>query len=87
LHNSKKCCTFAAAKVKIHTMSDKEPLYFLSFCVEAYKMRHGMSGDDALALFDRKGVTSYLTEHYDVLHTQGKDWLVDDIDQFIQNRQ
>lgn len=50
-------------------------------------MRHGLSGDDALALFDRKGVTSYLTEHYDVLHTQGKDWLVDDIDQFIQNRQ
>ena len=44
-------------------------------------MRHGMSGDDALALFDRKGVTSYLTGHYDVLHTQGKDWLVDDIDQ------
>ena len=86
MHNSKKCCTFAVAKVKAYTMNDKEPLYFLSFCVEAYKMRHGMSGDDALALFDRKGVTSYLTEHYDVLHTQGKEWLVDDIDQFIQNR-
>lgn len=50
-------------------------------------MRHGLSGDETLALFDRKGVTSYLTEHYDVLHTQGKEWLIDDIDQFIQNRQ
>ena len=62
-------------------------IYFLAFCVEAYKARHNMTGEEALALFDIKGVTPYLLEHYDVLHTQSKDWLVDRIEKFIQTNE
>ena len=68
-------------------MNGDEKLYFLSFCVEAYKMRHGMSGEAVLNLFDEKGVTQYLMEYYDVLHTQGEKWIVADIDEFIQKHQ
>ena len=67
-------------------MATKEQIYFLSFCVEAYKMRHGLSGEEVLRLFDRMGVTRYLTDHCEVLHTQSKDWIVDDIDEFIRIR-
>lgn len=49
-------------------------------------MRHGLSGDEVLNLFDRMGVTRYLTDNCDVLHTQGQDWIVDDIDEFIRIR-
>jgi len=48
-------------------------------------MRHDMSGEAVLNLFDEKGVTQYLMEYYDVLHTQGEKWIVADIDEFIQN--
>ena len=68
-------------------MNGDEKLYFLSFCVEAYKMRHGMSGEAVFTLFDEKGVTQYLMEYYDVLHTQGEKWIVADIDEFIQKHQ
>lgn len=67
-------------------MRSNEELYFLSFCVEAYKMRHHMSGDDVMKLFDDRGVTQYLTNNYGVLHTQGERWIVDDIDEFLQDR-
>lgn len=65
--------------------SEKE-LFFLSFCVEAFKMRHHMQGGAVLALFDRLGVTQYLTDHFEVLHTQGEKWIIDDIDKFIETR-
>ena len=67
-------------------MATKEKIYFLSFCVEAYKMRHGLAGEEVLRLFDKMGVTRYLTDHCEVLHTQSKDWIVDDIDEFIRIR-
>ena len=40
----------------------------------------------ALEEFERFGVFEYLTEFYDVLHTLGKEYLVDDIDRFIEKR-
>ena len=73
---------FAAESCK-ERMNGDEKLYFLSFCVEAYKMRHDMSGEAVLNLFDEKGVTQYLMEYYDVLHTQGEKWIVADIDELV----
>lgn len=58
-------------------------LYFVSFCVEQYKMRKGISGSEVMALFDKCGVTEYLCNHYDVLHTQGASWLMEEIEEFI----
>jgi hypothetical protein len=40
---------------------------------------------EALCSFQRTGVFQYLTDGYDVLHTQGKDYIVRDIDEFILN--
>ena len=65
-------------------MNTTEPLYFLSFCVEAYKMRHHLSGADVLQLFDKTGATQYLIDGYEALHTQGEDWIVADIEEFIR---
>lgn len=61
-------------------------LEFKIFCFEAYKARHGLKGVQALEEFERFGVFEYLTEFYDVLHTLGKEYLVDDIDRFIEKR-
>lgn len=60
--------------------------YFLSFCIEQYKMEKGISGADAVQVLKLYGVLEYLAEHFDVLHTQSKQWLLADIDEFIQIR-
>lgn len=60
--------------------------YFISFCIEQYKCAKGMMGEDVVLLFGRYGVLEYLQEFFDVLHTQGGEWLVEDIDNFIKAR-
>ncbi len=59
---------------------------FLSFCIEHYKRAKGMSGEVTLKLFSQYGVLEYLKDCYDVLHTQGYQWLVTEIDNFINRR-
>ena len=61
---------------------DADILYFVSFCIEQYKMHKGLSGSETMKLFDRKGVTSYLADHFDVLHTQSAHWLMQEIDEY-----
>ena len=58
--------------------------YFLSFCIEQYKKEKGISGAEAAQLLQGYGVLEYLKEHFEVLHTQSKQWLLADIDEFIK---
>ena len=69
-------------------MKDKELdiAYFLSFCMEQYKNKHQISGEEVATLFERYGVLPYLEDNFEVLHTQGHRWLMDDIDEVINNR-
>lgn len=60
---------------------------FKTFCLEQYKEKHQISGMEALQLFDRNDVLSYLQECYEPLHTQGADYIVDDIDEYIRFRE
>lgn len=60
--------------------------YFLSFCIEQYKKEKNVSGADAVQTLKQYGVLEYLAEHFDVLHTQSKQWLLADIDEFIHIR-
>ena len=60
--------------------------YFISFCIEQYKNAKSMSGEEAMQLFSQYGVLEYLYDFFDVLHTQGHQWILADIDEFIQAR-
>lgn len=60
---------------------------FKTFCLEQYKEKHQISGMEALQLFDRNDVLPYLQECYEPLHTQGADYIVDDIDEYIRFRE
>lgn len=61
--------------------------YFVSFCIEQYKNEKGLSGAEAMKMLDKYGVLEYLEEHYEVLHTQSHQWILQDIDEFIGIRQ
>lgn len=62
-------------------------LAFKAFCFEAYRAEKNMSGRDTMILFNRYGVLDYLDICYDVLHTTGRKYIIDDIDVFIRIRQ
>lgn len=58
--------------------------YFIAFCIEQYKTAKGMSGEEVAKLFYNKGVAQYLSDNYEVLHTQSHQWLIEEIDDFIE---
>lgn len=60
--------------------------YFLSFCTEQYKNEKHLSGSDAVTVLEMYGVLDYLAEHYEMLHTQSRQWLMEDINEFIALR-
>lgn len=60
--------------------------YFIAFCIEQYKTAKGMKGEDVAKLFYDKGVDCYLSDNYEVLHTQSHQWLIEEIDDYL-NRQ
>lgn len=61
-------------------------MYFLSFCIEQYKNAKGIDGTEAMNVFVKYDVLDYLKDHYEVLHTQSHRWILEEIDEFIENR-
>ena len=60
--------------------------YFLSFCIEQYMKAKGLSREVVISLLSEKGVLDYLAEHFEILHTQSSQWIVEDIEEFIKER-
>ncbi|MDH8701318.1 anaerobic C4-dicarboxylate transporter [Dysgonomonadaceae bacterium PH5-43] len=61
-------------------------LLFLAFCIENYQEHKKLSVEETLFLFNKYGVVSYLADVFDMLHTQGKDYIMSEIDEYINNR-
>ena len=60
--------------------------YFVSFCVEQYKNAKHLTGSQAFEELNQYGVLDYLVENYEILHTQSYQWILEDIDEFINIR-
>lgn len=65
---------------------EKDVALFVAFCIEEYGAAKGMSGEQVLDLFSKYGLVDYLSEFYDVLHTQSRQWLIEEIDEYIEIR-
>lgn len=66
---------------------DKDIAIFVAFCVEEYAAAKGIFGGEAFDLFARYGVVDYLSRDFEPLHTQGRQWLIDEIDEFMALRE
>ncbi len=60
--------------------------YFVSFCIEQYKNEKRLTGEEAMRQLDNYNALDYLCEHYETLHTQSRQWILEDIDEFINLR-
>ncbi len=61
-------------------------LLFIAFCIESYKEHKHTNAGEVIFLFKKYGVIDYLTQGFDVLHTQGREYIMSDIDRYIDNR-
>ncbi len=66
--------------------SDSSKELFAIFCLENYKEYHNISAMQAFAVFTFYSVFDYLNNGYEILHTQGKAYIVDEINRFIKKR-
>ena len=60
--------------------------HFKIFCLENYKNKNKLKGEEALRLFEKYDVLNYINSFYDVLHTLGEQYIVANIEEFINNR-
>ena len=62
-------------------------LPFMVLCVEEYKNKKGLTGKEVMTLFNKYSVFEYIKDFYEVLHTTGVRYIVNDIDLYIKSRQ
>jgi hypothetical protein len=66
-------------------MDEKTP--FIAYCIEEYKTAEKLSGKAVIDLFNRFRVLDYIRSCYEALHTTGRQYIVNDINLYIQARQ
>ncbi len=59
---------------------------FMIFCLEAYKNAKQITGKNALNEFRKYNVFEYLENSFDILHSQGLNYITDEINEFINNQ-
>lgn len=59
---------------------------FFTYTLEKYAISKRIGGLQALAIFKEYGVDTFLFSHYDLLHTQGTGYVIDEIQRYIDRR-
>lgn len=58
----------------------KKKTYFVSFCIELLKNARVISGSEAARLLNECGALDYICNNFEVLHTQGTQWILAEIE-------
>lgn len=60
---------------------------FMIFCTEQYKSAKKLTGRQVAELFSQYQVWDYIYSCFEALHTTGVNYIVEDIDLYIEARQ
>lgn len=60
---------------------------FMVYCTEQYKSAKKLTGKQVSDLFTRYRVWDYIYSCFEALHTTGTNYIVEDIDLYIEARQ
>lgn len=60
-------------------------IWFLASCIELYKDKKKMSGQDAYNYLRKNGAVDFITRCWDGLHMTSPLYIVDSIDEYINN--
>lgn len=77
---------FESARKDDYRFVKSEEFEFYTYTLEKYALAKGLTGLQALALLKRYKADDFLLDHYDLLHTQGTGYVIDEIDRLIRHR-
>lgn len=79
---------FVNEEERIERLSEKEQeiMRFWTFCVERFKVRHGIAGLAAGILFSKNGIFKFLACNFEVEHILDAEQIVDDIDRILKRK-
>lgn len=70
--------------VSDYTGDDSIPA-FIAFVIEQYKHHKGISGEKSMEILSDAGVLEHLAEFYDVMHQHGAKWIMEELDEMVEN--
>lgn len=70
----------------VNLNSEEQVIEFISFCIENYKVDHSLKGKEVTKLFADNNVIGFLADSYELLHTQSKRYIIEEIDLYLKNR-
>ncbi len=56
---------------------------FLIYCIERYRNVKGLSGAEVVKLFNEYGIMDFIRQFFDLLHINGDEYIVQEIDDYI----
>ncbi len=59
---------------------------FLIYCIEIYKNAKKLNGKEVTELFEKYDVFNYITTFFEALHTTGDQYIIEDIDGYIESK-
>jgi len=62
-------------------------LSFKLFCIEKYADKKNIPSNEVYKLFESKGILKMLDEDYDILHGHGFEYVINDIEKVLENKQ
>lgn len=70
------------------SIENNRELEFAIFCIENIAVYLGMDGKDVYKLLTKDSdiLCSYIVPEFEMLHTQGKEYIVNDIVEFMKER-
>ena len=60
---------------------------FLIFCIEQYRTSKNLTGKQVISLFRQYNISEYIVSCFEALHTTGTNYIIEDIDLYIEARQ
>lgn len=71
-----------------NNIKDTDELEFAIFCIENTAIRLGKTGEEVYKLLTEESdiLNSYIIPCFDLLHTQSKDYIIDDILSVMEER-
>lgn len=77
---------FEARRKEKKVEASREAFEFYVYTLEKYAISKRIGGLQALALFKEYEADEFLLKHYDLLHTQGIGYVIDEVQRYIDRR-
>lgn len=67
-------------------LKNRKLTLFYVFCIEGYKEFCGQNAETVLTRFTEEKVFDFLSENFEVLHSQDKTYIIETIDDFLNSK-